>query len=82
MRKSLDDHLDQLQETLIRSINNTVDDVTLQLCDRKNSFTEIENKTSDITLEFNKIKAYASDVQTFLSLPHLISKANDEGKKC
>jgi hypothetical protein len=78
MRKSLNDHLDQLQETLIRSINKTVDDVTLQLGDRKNSLTEIENKTSDITLELNKIKAYASDVQTFLSLPHLISKANDE----
>jgi hypothetical protein len=78
MRKSLNDHLDQLQETLIRSINKTVDDVTLKLGDRKNSLTEIENKTSDITLELNKIKAYASDVQTFLILPHLISKANDE----
>jgi hypothetical protein len=40
--------------------------------------TEIENKTSDITLELNKIKEHASDLQTFLSLPHLISKANDE----
>jgi hypothetical protein len=28
-----------------------------------------------------KIKAHASDVQTFLSLFHLISKANDEEKK-
>jgi hypothetical protein len=42
--------------------------------------TEIENKISDITLEFNKIKEHASDLQTFLSLPHLISKANDEEK--
>jgi hypothetical protein len=31
-------------------------------------------------LEFNKIKEYASDLQTFLSLPHLISKANVEEK--
>jgi hypothetical protein len=31
-------------------------------------------------LEFNKIKEHASDLQTFLSLPHLISKANDEEK--
>jgi hypothetical protein len=30
MRKSLNDHLDQLQETLIGSINKTGDDVTLQ----------------------------------------------------
>jgi hypothetical protein len=37
--------------------------------------------TSDITLEFSKIKEHASDLQTFLSLPHLISKANDEEKK-
>ena len=81
IRKSLNDHLDQLQETLIRSINKAVDDVTLQLGDVKNSLTEIEKKTSDITLEFTKIKAHASDVQTFLSLPHLISKANDEEKK-
>jgi hypothetical protein len=29
IRKSLNDHLDQLQETLIRSINKTVDDVTV-----------------------------------------------------
>jgi predicted transcriptional regulator len=48
--------------------------VTLQLDDVKNSLTEIENKISDITLEFNKIKEHASDLQTFLSLPHLISK--------
>jgi hypothetical protein len=65
---------------LIGSINKTVDDVTLQLDDVKNSLTEIENKISDITLEFNKIKEHASDLQTFLSLPHLISKANDEEK--
>ena len=63
---------------MIRSINKTVDDVTLQLGDVKNSVREIENKTSDITLEFNKIKGHASDLQTFLSLPHFISKANDE----
>jgi hypothetical protein len=79
-RKSLNDHLDQLQETLIGSINKTVDDVTLQLGEVKNRLTEIENKTSDITLEFNKIKEHASDLQTFLSLPHLISKANVEEK--
>ena len=76
IRKSLNDRLDQLQETLIGSINKTVDDVTLQLGDVKKSLTEIENKTSDITLELNKIKEHASDLQTFLSLPHLISKAN------
>jgi hypothetical protein len=35
IRKSLNDHLDQLQETLIGSINKTVDDVTLQLGDVK-----------------------------------------------
>ena len=80
IRKSLNDHLDQLQETLIGSINKTVDDVTLQLGDVKNSLTEIKNRTSYITLEFNKIKEHASDLQTFLSLPHLISKANDEEK--
>ena len=81
IRKSLNDRLDQLQETLIGSINTTVDDVTLILDDVKNSLTEIENKTSDITLELTKIKEHASDVQTFLSLPHLISKANDEEEK-
>jgi uncharacterized coiled-coil DUF342 family protein len=31
IRKSLNDHLDKLQETLIRNMNKTVDDVTLQL---------------------------------------------------
>jgi hypothetical protein len=31
-------------------------------------------------LEFTKIKEHASDLQTFLSLPHLISKGNDEEK--
>ena len=80
IRKSLNDHLDQLQETLIGSVNKTVDDVTLQLSDVKSSLTEIEKKTSDITLEFTKIKEHASDLQTFLSLPHFISKANDEEK--
>ena len=35
IRKSLNDHLDPLQETLIRSSNKTVDDVTLQLGDVK-----------------------------------------------
>ena len=80
-RKSLNDHLDQLQETLIRNINQTVDDVTVELGDVKGSLTEIENKTSDITLEFTKIKEHASDVQTYLSLPHLISKTNDEEKR-
>jgi archaellum component FlaC len=52
----------------------------LQLGDVKNSLTEIKNRTSDITLEVNKIKEHASDLQTFLSLPHLISKVNDEEK--
>jgi HPt (histidine-containing phosphotransfer) domain-containing protein len=61
IRKSLNDHLDQLQETLIGRINKTVDEVTLQLGDVKNSLTEIENMTSDITLEFRKIKEHASD---------------------
>ena len=65
IRKSLNDHLDPLQETLIRRINKTVDDVTLQLGDVKNSLTEIENRTSDITLEFNKIKEHESNLQTF-----------------
>jgi hypothetical protein len=46
---------------LIGSINKTVDDVTLQLSDVKNSLIEIEKKTSDIILEFNKIKEHASD---------------------
>ena len=32
-------------------------------------------------MEFNKIKGHASNLQTFLILPHLISKANDEEKK-
>jgi hypothetical protein len=32
-------------------------------------------------LEFNNIKEHASDLQIFLSLPHFISKANDEEKK-
>jgi hypothetical protein len=63
---------DQLQETLIGSINKTVDDVTLQLSDVKNSLIEIEKKTSDIILEFNKIKEYASDLQTFLSIEVVI----------
>ena len=56
IRNSLNEDLDQLQETLIRSINKTVDDVTLQLSNVKNSLIEIENKTSDITLEFKKNK--------------------------
>jgi hypothetical protein len=55
-------------------INQTVDDVTLQLGDAKNSLTEIEDKTLDITLGFTKIKEHVSDVQTLLSFPHLISK--------
>jgi hypothetical protein len=63
---------------LIRSINKTVDDVTL--CDVQNSLREIANKTSDITLEFNKIKQHASDLLTGLGLPLFISKANDEEK--
>jgi hypothetical protein len=42
--------------------------------------TEIERKTSDITLEFNKIKEHESDLQAFIRLPHLISKASDEEK--
>jgi hypothetical protein len=80
IRKSLNNHLDQLQQTLIGSINRTVDDITLQLGDVKNSLIEIENKTSDIALEFIKIKEHASDLQTFLSLPHFISKVHDEEK--
>ena len=71
LRKSLNDHHDQLQQTLIKSINKTVADVTLQLGDVKNSLREIENKTSDITMEFSKIKEHASDLQT---LPHFIEK--------
>jgi hypothetical protein len=65
---------------LIGSINKIVDDVTLQLGDIKHSLTEIENKTSDITLEFIKIKEHASDLQTFLSLSHLIYKATMKKK--
>jgi chromosome segregation ATPase len=65
IRKSLNAHLDQLQDTLIRSINTSVEDVTSQLGDVKKSLTEIENKTSNITLEFNKLKEHASDLQTF-----------------
>ena len=45
-----------MYKTLIGSINKNADDVTLQLGDVKNRLTEIENKTSDITLEFNKNK--------------------------
>jgi hypothetical protein len=51
-----------------------------RLTKEPSSLRVIENKTSEITLEFNKIKEHASDLQTFLSLPHLISKANDEEK--
>jgi hypothetical protein len=66
---------------LIGNINQIVDDVTLQLGDVKNSWTEIENKTLDITLGFTKIKEHASDVHTFLRFPHLISKTNDDEKR-
>ena len=66
---------------MISSIHKTVDDVTLLLCDVQNSLREIANKTSDITLEFNKIKQHASDLLTCLGLPLFISKANDEEKK-
>ena len=31
-------------------------------------------------MEFNQIEKHTSDLQAFLSLPHLISKENDEEK--
>jgi DNA-binding ferritin-like protein len=52
IQKSLNDHLDQLQETLIRSINKTVDDATLQLGDHLNNFINSCSKDNTFKIEF------------------------------
>jgi hypothetical protein len=56
----------------------TKDPSSLRVCSRSNIAGD--DLTFEIASEFNQIKEHASDLQTFLSLPHFISKANDEEK--
>jgi len=81
MRKSLNDHLDKIEEQTVEEMVSKEQNVQVQL---KNVLVVMETRRTDfdnIRQDVNKIKKYAGDLQTFIGVNELTSVVDGEVKK-
>jgi len=81
MRKSLNNHLDKIEEQIVEEMVSKEQNLQVQL---KNVLVVMETKRTDfdnIRQDVNKIKKYASDLQTFIGVNEMTSVVDGEVKK-
>ncbi|XP_071153889.1 E3 ubiquitin-protein ligase TRIM71-like [Mytilus edulis] len=70
-RISINNHLDKLQETLMKELYVAEEKESTKIKNIITSIQENERKISESQTTFDKIKQHASDLQTFLALKHI-----------
>ena len=81
MRKSFNDHLDKIEKQTVEEIVSVEHNLQVQL---KNVLVSMEAKRTDvdhIRQHVNKVKKYASDLQTFIGVKKMTSVVDGEVKK-
>ena len=81
MRKSFNDHLDKIEKQTVEEMVSLEKNLQVQL---KNVLVSMEAKRTDfdhIRQHVNKVKTYASDLQTFIGVNKMTSVVDGEVKK-
>jgi len=81
MRKLLNDHLDKIEKQTVEKMVSVEQNLQVEL---KNVLVIMETKRSDfdnIRQDVNKVKKYASDLQTFIGVNEMTSVVDGEVKK-
>ena len=81
MRKSFNDHLDKIEKQTVEEMVSVEQNLQVQL---KNVLVSMEAKRTDfdhIRQHVNKVKKYASDIQTFIAVNEMTSVVDVEVKK-
>jgi hypothetical protein len=81
MRKSFNDHLDKIEKQTVEEMVSVEQNLQVQL---KNVLVSMEAKRTDfdhIRQHVNKVKKYASDIQTFIGVNEMTSVVDVEVKK-
>ena len=81
MRKSFNDHLDKIEKQTVEEMVSVEQKLQVQL---KNVLVSMEAKRTDfdhIRQHVNKVKKYASDLQTFIGVNKMTSVVDGEVKK-
>ena len=81
MRKSLNDHLDQIEKQTVEEMVSAEKKLQVEL---KKVLASMETKRTDfeyIRQDVNKVKKYASDLQTFIGVNKMTSVVDGEVKK-
>ena len=81
MRKSLNDHLDQIEKQTVEEMVSAEKKLQVEL---KKVLVSMETKRTDfeyVRQDVNKVKKYASDLQTFIGVNKMTSVVDEEVKK-
>jgi DNA repair exonuclease SbcCD ATPase subunit len=81
MRRSLNDHLDQIEKQTVEEMVSAEKKLQVEL---KKVLVATETKRTDfeyIRQDVNKVKKYASDLQTFIGVNNMTSVVDGEVKK-
>jgi hypothetical protein len=81
MRKSLNHHLDKIEKQTVEEMVSEEQNLQVQL---KKVLVAMETKRTDfdnIRQDVNKVKKYASDLQTFIGVNEMTSVVDGEDKK-
>ena len=81
MRRSLNDHLDQIEKQTVEEMVSAEKKLQVEL---KKVLVSMETKRTDfeyIRQDVNKVKKYASDLQTFIGVNNMTSVVDGEAKK-
>jgi DNA repair exonuclease SbcCD ATPase subunit len=81
MRKSLNDHLDEIEKQTVEEMVSVEQNLQVEL---KNVLAVMETKRTDfdnMRQDVNKVKKYASDLQTFIGVNEMTGVLDGEVKK-
>jgi hypothetical protein len=71
LRTKVNNHLDKLQENLLKELTEAETTITEKTCELMASLDERENEMTEYQTNVVNIKQYASDLQTFLAMKQI-----------
>ncbi|XP_071141799.1 uncharacterized protein [Mytilus edulis] len=79
-RKMINDHLDKVQEKLIKELYAKENNESKRINQLLSEIEEIEKEISDLQVNQSTIKQHASELQTFFALKHIEKEVLDQEK--
>ena len=71
LRRKIDKHLDQLQESLMKELTEKEKEITAQRCELLVTLDEKQKKLTEHQTNIANIKRYASDLQAYLAVKQI-----------